>query len=148
MKKFDAAIAGGGVIGGAIALELARGGLRVAVFGTQFTIIGKPGFCRRKTLLARSMLCRLTLLANSCHVVVGLCSRLFQGPVNHHRSYLTEHLIPPPTLSRLVVLLASTPEIYQIHWIPLINVVVLPCVLPKDAIAFADPLTSTQISPL
>src|SRR5207237_10677224 len=38
MKKFDAAIAGGGVIGGAIALELACAGLRVAVFDRQ-----KPG---------------------------------------------------------------------------------------------------------
>jgi len=35
MKRFDAAIAGGGVIGGAIALELARAGLRVAVFDRQ-----------------------------------------------------------------------------------------------------------------
>ncbi len=35
MKKFDAAIAGGGIIGGAIALELARAGLRVAVFDRQ-----------------------------------------------------------------------------------------------------------------
>jgi glycine oxidase len=35
MKKFDAAIAGGGVIGGAIALELARAGLRAAVFDRQ-----------------------------------------------------------------------------------------------------------------
>src|SRR5216684_6297925 len=35
MKKFDVAIAGGGVIGGAIALELARAGLRVAVFDRQ-----------------------------------------------------------------------------------------------------------------
>src|SRR5258708_11240850 len=35
MKKFDAAIAGGGVIGGAIALELARAGLRVALFDSQ-----------------------------------------------------------------------------------------------------------------
>src|SRR3981189_879050 len=35
MKKFDAAIAGGGVIGGAIAMELARDGLRVAVFDRQ-----------------------------------------------------------------------------------------------------------------
>jgi len=35
MKKFDAAIAGGGVIGGAIALELALAGLRVAVFDRQ-----------------------------------------------------------------------------------------------------------------
>jgi glycine oxidase len=35
MKKFDAAIAGGGVIGGAIALELTRAGLRVAVFDRQ-----------------------------------------------------------------------------------------------------------------
>src|SRR5690349_14551563 len=35
MKKFDAAIAGGGVIGGAIALELARAGLRVAGFDRQ-----------------------------------------------------------------------------------------------------------------
>ena len=34
-KKFDAAIAGGGVIGGAVALELARSGLRVAVFDRQ-----------------------------------------------------------------------------------------------------------------
>jgi glycine oxidase len=32
MKKFDVAIAGGGVIGAAIAFELARAGLRVAVF--------------------------------------------------------------------------------------------------------------------
>ncbi|HKV26332.1 MAG TPA: glycine oxidase ThiO [Candidatus Acidoferrum sp.] len=32
MKKFDVAIAGGGLIGGAIAFELARAGLRVAVF--------------------------------------------------------------------------------------------------------------------
>src|SRR5258708_7316910 len=32
MKKFDVAIAGGGVIGGGIALELARAGLRVAGF--------------------------------------------------------------------------------------------------------------------
>jgi len=35
VKNFDAAIAGGGVIGGAIALELARAGLRVAVFDRQ-----------------------------------------------------------------------------------------------------------------
>jgi glycine oxidase len=35
MKKFDVAIAGGGIIGGAIALELARAGLRVAVFDRQ-----------------------------------------------------------------------------------------------------------------
>jgi len=35
MKKFDVAIAGGGVIGGAIALELARAGLNVAVFDRQ-----------------------------------------------------------------------------------------------------------------
>lgn len=35
MKRFDAAIAGGGVIGGAIALELARAGMRVAVFDRQ-----------------------------------------------------------------------------------------------------------------
>jgi glycine oxidase len=35
MKKFDAAIAGGGVIGSAIALELARAGLRVAVLDRQ-----------------------------------------------------------------------------------------------------------------
>src|SRR6202521_52940 len=35
MKKSDAAIAGGGVIGGAVALELARAGLRVAVFDRQ-----------------------------------------------------------------------------------------------------------------
>ncbi len=35
MKKFDAAIAGGGVIGGAIAMELARAGLKVAVFDRQ-----------------------------------------------------------------------------------------------------------------
>ena len=34
-KTFDAAIAGGGVIGGSIALELARAGLRVAVFDRQ-----------------------------------------------------------------------------------------------------------------
>ena len=38
MKKYDVAIAGGGVIGGSIALELARAGLRVAVFDRQ-----KPG---------------------------------------------------------------------------------------------------------
>jgi glycine oxidase len=35
MNKFDVAIAGGGVIGGSIALELARAGLRVAVFDRQ-----------------------------------------------------------------------------------------------------------------
>jgi glycine oxidase len=35
MKKFDVAVAGGGVIGGAIAMELARAGLRVAVFDRQ-----------------------------------------------------------------------------------------------------------------
>jgi glycine oxidase len=35
MKRFDAAIAGGGVIGGAIALELARAGMRVALFDRQ-----------------------------------------------------------------------------------------------------------------
>src|SRR5260370_7160075 len=35
MKKFDVAIAGGGVIGGAIALELVRAGLSVAVFDRQ-----------------------------------------------------------------------------------------------------------------
>ncbi len=35
MKKFDVAVAGGGVIGGAVALELARAGLRVAVFDRQ-----------------------------------------------------------------------------------------------------------------
>jgi glycine oxidase len=35
MKRCDAAIAGGGVIGGAIALELARAGLRVALFDRQ-----------------------------------------------------------------------------------------------------------------
>src|SRR4029077_4397080 len=35
MKKFDVAIAGGGVIGGAIALECARAGLQVAVFDRQ-----------------------------------------------------------------------------------------------------------------
>src|SRR5713101_3502745 len=35
MKNFDVAIAGGGVIGGAIALELARAGLHVAVFDRQ-----------------------------------------------------------------------------------------------------------------
>jgi len=35
MKKFDAAIAGGGVIGAAIALELARAGMRVGVFDRQ-----------------------------------------------------------------------------------------------------------------
>jgi len=35
MKKFDVAIAGGGVIGGSIALELARAGLRVGVFDRQ-----------------------------------------------------------------------------------------------------------------
>jgi glycine oxidase len=38
MKKFDVAIAGGGLIGGAIALELARAGLRVGVFER-----GEPG---------------------------------------------------------------------------------------------------------
>ena len=32
MKTFDAAIAGGGLIGCAIALELSRGGLQVALF--------------------------------------------------------------------------------------------------------------------
>jgi len=35
MKKFDVVIAGGGVIGGAIALELSRAGLGVAVFDRQ-----------------------------------------------------------------------------------------------------------------
>src|SRR5256886_7728242 len=35
MKKFDVAVAGGGVIGGALALELSRAGLRVAVFDRQ-----------------------------------------------------------------------------------------------------------------
>ena len=35
MKKFDVAIAGGGLIGGAIALELARAGLQVGVFDRQ-----------------------------------------------------------------------------------------------------------------
>jgi glycine oxidase len=35
MKKFDAAIAGGGLIGASIALELARAGLRVGVFDRQ-----------------------------------------------------------------------------------------------------------------
>jgi glycine oxidase len=35
MKKFDVAIAGGGVIGGAIALELSRAGMHVAVFDRQ-----------------------------------------------------------------------------------------------------------------
>jgi glycine oxidase len=38
MKNFDVAIAGGGLIGGAIALELARAGLRVGVFDQ-----GEPG---------------------------------------------------------------------------------------------------------
>src|SRR5947208_15307506 len=35
MKKFDVAVAGGGVIGGALALELSRAGLRVAGFDRQ-----------------------------------------------------------------------------------------------------------------
>ena len=35
MKKFDVAIAGGGVIGGSIALELSRAGLRVGLFDRQ-----------------------------------------------------------------------------------------------------------------
>lgn len=35
MKRFDVAIAGGGLIGGSIALELARAGLRVALFDRQ-----------------------------------------------------------------------------------------------------------------
>src|ERR1700747_3785906 len=35
MKKFDVAIAGGGLIGGAIALELARAGLHLGVFDRQ-----------------------------------------------------------------------------------------------------------------
>jgi len=35
MKKFDVAVAGGGLIGGSIALELARAGLRVGVFDRQ-----------------------------------------------------------------------------------------------------------------
>jgi len=35
MKKFDVAIAGGGLIGGSIGLELARAGLRVGVFDRQ-----------------------------------------------------------------------------------------------------------------
>src|SRR5713101_2918967 len=43
MRKFDAAIAGGGIIGGAIALELARAGLRVAVFDRQQPGQENPG---------------------------------------------------------------------------------------------------------
>jgi glycine oxidase len=35
MKKFDVAIAGGGLIGGSIALELARAGLKVGLFDSQ-----------------------------------------------------------------------------------------------------------------
>ena len=35
MKRFDVAVAGGGIIGGAIALELSRAGLHVAVFDRQ-----------------------------------------------------------------------------------------------------------------
>src|SRR6516162_10551371 len=35
MKSYDAIIAGGGLIGGAIALELARNDLRVALFDSQ-----------------------------------------------------------------------------------------------------------------
>jgi glycine oxidase len=35
MKKFDVAVAGGGVIGGAIALEVSRAGMRVGVFDCQ-----------------------------------------------------------------------------------------------------------------
>ena len=35
MKSYDAVIAGGGLIGCAIALELARSDLRVAVFDSQ-----------------------------------------------------------------------------------------------------------------
>ena len=35
MKKFDAVIAGGGLIGASIALELAQAGLRVGVFDCQ-----------------------------------------------------------------------------------------------------------------
>src|SRR5712692_356162 len=35
MRKFDVAIAGGGLIGGSIALELAGAGLRVGVFDRQ-----------------------------------------------------------------------------------------------------------------
>ncbi|HSC44330.1 MAG TPA: FAD-dependent oxidoreductase, partial [Candidatus Acidoferrum sp.] len=35
MKKFDVAIVGGGLIGGSIALELARAGLRVGLFDRQ-----------------------------------------------------------------------------------------------------------------
>jgi glycine oxidase len=35
MKKFDAAIAGGGLVGASIALELARAGLRVGLFDSQ-----------------------------------------------------------------------------------------------------------------
>jgi len=35
MKKFDVAVAGGGVIGGAIALEVSRAGMRVGVFDRQ-----------------------------------------------------------------------------------------------------------------
>jgi len=38
MKSFDVAIAGGGLIGGSIAFELARAGLRVGVFEA-----GEPG---------------------------------------------------------------------------------------------------------
>src|SRR5580700_11203564 len=35
MKRFDAVIAGGGLIGGSIALELARAGLRIGLFDRQ-----------------------------------------------------------------------------------------------------------------
>src|ERR1700720_636165 len=35
MKKFDVAIAGGGLIGAAIALELSRAGMRVGLFDRQ-----------------------------------------------------------------------------------------------------------------
>jgi 2-polyprenyl-6-methoxyphenol hydroxylase-like FAD-dependent oxidoreductase len=35
MRSYDAIIAGGGLIGGAIALELARNDLRVALFDAQ-----------------------------------------------------------------------------------------------------------------
>src|SRR5271155_2995232 len=35
MKRFDVAVAGGGLIGGSIALELARAGLRVGLFDAQ-----------------------------------------------------------------------------------------------------------------
>jgi 2-polyprenyl-6-methoxyphenol hydroxylase and related FAD-dependent oxidoreductases len=43
MDTFDVAIAGGGIIGATIAFELARAGLRVAVFDLKIPAKAPPG---------------------------------------------------------------------------------------------------------